>query len=116
MLPPNFAQEPSRLLLPSVIGATGPPSVLVEADRVNEGIIEVLRLFTLADLAKEALVGVLTALGSPASGIFVVEVSVLCWSKLESCETGLTTEVSSFTARLARLLGAVFSSRSLFPL
>ena len=67
MLPPNFCHEPRRFLLPSVFGATGLASVQVDADLANGGIILVFRLLTLADRAKEALVGVVIARGSPPS-------------------------------------------------
>ena len=61
---PNLEREDRYLLLPSVFGATGLASVLVDALRLNDGIIEVLVAFTLAARAKDDFVGVVTALGS----------------------------------------------------
>lgn len=62
MLPKRESEE-RYLLLPSVFGATGLPSVFVEADLLNDGIMEVFIDFTLTERAKEAFVGVVTALG-----------------------------------------------------
>lgn len=56
----NLAILDMYLLLPSVWGV---PRVLVEADRLREGIIDVLEGLTLAERAREARVGVVTALG-----------------------------------------------------
>lgn len=64
MLPKRESEE-RYLLPPSVFGIAGLLSVFVEADRVNDGIIEVFKLLTLADRASEAFVGVVTALGKP---------------------------------------------------
>lgn len=62
---PKRDSEDRYLLLPSVFGIAGLLSVFVEADRVNDGIIEVFILLTLAERANEAFVGVVTALGKP---------------------------------------------------
>lgn len=62
MLPKRESEE-RYLLLPSVFGATGLPRVFVEADLLSDGIMEVFIDFTLTERAKEAFVGVVTALG-----------------------------------------------------
>lgn len=64
MLPKRDSEE-RYLLLPSVFGIAGLWRVFVEADRVNDGIMEVFMHLTLADRASEAFVGVVTALGKP---------------------------------------------------
>lgn len=57
---PNLLSEDLYLLLPSDLGAL---KVLVDALRLSEGIMELFIDLTLADLAKDALVGVVIALG-----------------------------------------------------
>ena len=105
MFPPSLAHEPRRLLFGSVCGAAGLASVRVDWDLVKEGIMLFFKLLTLAERAKEDLVGVLTALGRPFRGILVVVVS--------SRALGRAADVSWSRSRLARLLGEVFSSLSL---
>lgn len=46
------------------LGSFGALSILVEADRVRDGIPDVFTLLTLAERANEAFMGVVTALGN----------------------------------------------------
>lgn len=62
---PKRESEERYLLLPSVFGAIGLPKVFVEADLLNDGIMDTFIDFTLAERAKDAFVGVVTALGRP---------------------------------------------------
>lgn len=62
---PNRDRDGRYLWLPSVFGAAGLASVFVDALRLNEGIMEVLDAFTLADRASDDFVGVVTVLGRP---------------------------------------------------
>lgn len=62
---PKRESEERYLLLPSVFGTAGLLRVFVEADLLNDGIIEFLIDFTLTERAKDAFVGVVTALGKP---------------------------------------------------
>ena len=113
MLPPNLDHEPMRLLLPSVLGMYGLAKVFVEADVLKDGIIEILRLFTLADRASEAFVGVVTALGRAGTGLNLTGIDCV-FSSPDTFprESGLAVEVSSLCARFARFPDAVFSRRS----
>ena len=95
MLPKRESEE-RYLLLPSVFGATGLARVFVEADLLNDGIMEVFNDFTLTERAKDAFVGVVTALGKPERDCnFADVVCILSISKSVSRETGLAEDVSS---------------------
>lgn len=91
-------------LLPSVCGV---PSVLVEAERLSEGIMVVLMALTLADRARDALVGVETALGKPPGIAFACETSS---SSLRSWGRGRVLEASSSWLRLTRFPGVAEGS------
>ena len=62
---PKRAKEEKYLLLPSVLGTAVLFKVLVEADLLRDGIMEVFICFTLTERARDAFVGVVTALGRP---------------------------------------------------
>ncbi len=109
---PNLDKEDRYLLLPSVFGATGLASVLVDALRVNEGIIEVLDALTLAARARDDFVGVVTALGRPEWSLCVGDDCMLSVSELVSRDAGRAEDISSLWLCLARLPGDAFSSRS----
>lgn len=69
ILPNLDSEDMYLLLLPSVFGIVGLlDNVFVDADLPKEGIMEVLKLLTLAERAREAFVGVVTALGRPETG------------------------------------------------
>lgn len=95
----NLAILEMYLLLPSVRGV---PKVFVEADRLNEGIIEVLEAFTVAERARDALVGVVTALGRVVEGSFA---GVVMSSSLLSREMGRVWDASSSWLRLTLFPG-----------
>lgn len=107
---PKRDKEERYLLLPSVFGIAGLLRVFVEADRLKDGIMEVLIFFTLAERANDAFVGVVIALGKP-DGVCTLE-GVVCRLEFVSRETGLAAEVSSPGFFFARLPGDVFSSLS----
>lgn len=95
----NRASLDRYLLLPSVWGV---PRVLVEADRLSEGIMDVLEAFTVAERASDALVGVVTALGKAVKGNFA---AVVGFSSLLSREKGRVWEASSSRLRLTLFPG-----------
>lgn len=83
-------------LLPSVCGV---PRVLVEAERLREGIMVVLMVLTLAERARDALVGVETALGKPPGCAFA---GLASSRSVLSRETGRVLEESSSWLRFTR--------------
>jgi len=106
---PNLLKDDRYLLLPSDLGAL--LSVFVEALRLRDGIMEVFIDFTLAERAREALVGVVMALGRLVAGKVAprgVE-GALPFSIMLSRDTGRAVEVSSLALFFTRLPGAVFS-------
>ncbi len=93
---PKRESEERYLLLPSVFGAAGLPRVFIEADLLIDGIMEVFIDFTLAERARDAFVGVVTALGKPDGGlIFTDVVRTFFCSTSVSRVTGLAEDVSS---------------------
>ena len=112
MLPKRESEE-RYLLLPSVFGLVGLLRFCVVADLLRDGIMEVLKFFTLVERANEALVGVVAALGKFASGRIIPDVvRALSGSVLLSRDTGRAFEISSPWFCLARFPGDVFSSVS----
>lgn len=71
----------------------------MDAERLKEGIMDVLLALTLADRASDALVGVETALGKPGGWAFADGSS---FSSLLSREIGRVLEASSSWLRLTR--------------
>lgn len=69
----------------------------MEAERLREGIMDVFEALTLAERAREALVGVVIALGKATKR--VVD-SMFFFSSLVSRETGRVLEASSLELRL----------------
>ena len=94
---PSLAREDRYFLLPSVFETAGVPRVLVEGERLSEGIMLDLMLLTLAARASDDLVGVVTAAGRPdfERGRKDV-VCLLLTSGWLSLETGRVAEVSSW--------------------
>ena len=112
----NLAKDDLYLLLPSDFGAD--VRVLVEAVLLNEGIMEVFIVFTLAERASEACVGVVMALGrfvDVTAGFAGVD-GAPSFSRLLSRDNGRAVDVSSLISFLTRLLGAVFSGRPVSPI
>lgn len=108
---PNLLKDERYLLLPSDLGAL--LSVFVDALPLRDGIMEVFIDFILAERAREALVGVVMALGRLVDGTVVllgVE-GALSFSRLLFRDTGRAVEVSSLAFFFMRLPGAVFSRR-----
>lgn len=99
------------LLLPSDLGAL--LSVFVDALRLRDGIIELFIDFVLAERAREALVGVVMALGRLVAGTvaFLGVEGALSFSRLLFRDNGRAVEVSSLAAFFMRLPGAMFSKR-----
>lgn len=108
---PNLLKDERYLLLPSDLGAL--LSVFVDALRLRDGIMEVFIDLILAERARDALVGVVMALGRLVDGTVVllgVE-GALSLSRLLFRDTGRAVEVSSSAFFLMRLPEAVFSRR-----
>ena len=108
---PNLLREERYLLLPSDLGAF---RVFVEALRLSDGIMVVFMVLTLADRARDDLVGVVAALGSVVECVGFAGVGgAVSFSRPLPRERGRTVDVSSSALFFARLPGAVFSSRPL---
>ena len=92
----RLANDERCLLPPSVRGAIGLFMVFVEWLRLSDGIIEVLVCLTLAERARDALVGVVAALGNPVRVHAFKGIDwVVTFSDTASLEDGRAADASS---------------------